>query len=153
MSLADYYNRSALAASQVLAGFDEQRIRETLDRERVGLIIGAEAAKSPEGRTLIDLLVRLVARFYPTVVIRGESGGENVIKEAVALARRINPAIEFGAEPTVEIAIGKVAADTGEWPRIFVGSDGWTAFVGTAHDYQVGNSENPLGAGIAACPV
>src|SRR5467141_206779 len=106
MGLADYYARNALAASQVLAGFDAERIRETLDREQVGLSIGTDAAESREGRTLIDLLVRLLARLYPTLTIRSESGGRTAAEEAVNLARRINPAVEFSSEPTVEIAVG-----------------------------------------------
>ena len=88
MALADYYARNALAASQVLAGFDAERIRVTLDRERVGLSIGTDATESSEGRTLIDLLVRLVARLYPTLAIRSEPGGRSAVEEAVNLAAK-----------------------------------------------------------------
>lgn len=66
MALADYYARSALAASQVLAGFDEQRFRGVLEGVRVGLVIGTDAVQCTEGRALLDLLVRLLARMYPT---------------------------------------------------------------------------------------
>ena len=105
MALADYYARTAIAASQVLSGFDEGRIREALDRVRVGIAIDSDTARCSEGRALLDLLVRLLARFYPTLVIRRklELG---VAEDAMRLARRINPNIEFGSEPTVEIVIG-----------------------------------------------
>src|ERR1700674_2055845 len=60
MALADYYARNALAASQVLAGFDEERIRMALESVRVGLAIGTDAAQCSEGRALLDLLIRLL---------------------------------------------------------------------------------------------
>lgn len=151
MALADYYARNALAAAQVLAGFDEQRIRETLDKVRVGLCIGTDAAQSSEGRTLIDLLVRLLARLYPTLAIRSESGGRTAAEEVLNLARRINPAVEFSSDPTVEVAVGTALPSAGDWPRIFVGSNGWNAFVATAGPRAVGSSDNPFGAGAAAC--
>jgi hypothetical protein len=151
MALAEYYARNALAASQVLAGFDAERIRVTLDRERVCLSIGTDAAESSEGRTLIDLLVRLLARLYPTLTIRSESGGRTAAEEAVNLARRINPDVEFSSDPTVEIAVGTALPSSGACPRIFVGSNGWNAFVATAGPRTVGSSDNPFGAGAAAC--
>ncbi len=151
MALADYYARNALAASQVLGGFDEQRIRAVVDSVRVGVAIGTEAAQCSEGRAILDLLIRLLARFYPTLVVRSEIGAQRATDDAISLARRINPKIEFASEPTVEIAIGTELPPSGGWPRIFVGSNNWDAFVGTAEPRTLGNSENPFGAGAAAC--
>jgi hypothetical protein len=151
MALADYYARNALAASQVLGGFDEQRIRAVLDSVRVGVAIGTEAAQCSEGRALLDLLIRLLARVYPTLVVRSEIGAQQTADDAMSLARRINPKIEFASEPTVEIAIGVALPPSGGWPRIFVGSNNWNAFVSTAESRTLGNSENPFGAGVAAC--
>src|SRR5713101_5524961 len=115
MALADYYARSALAASQVLSGFDEERIRAVLDSARVGLAIGTDAPKCSEGRALLDLLVRLLARLYPTVVIRSEIGGQDAANDAMSLARAINPNIDFASDPTVEIAIGAELPPAGGW--------------------------------------
>lgn len=151
MALADYYARSALAASQVLSGFDEVRIRAVLGSARVGLAIGADAPKCSEGRALLDLLVRLLARLYPTVVIRSGIEAQDAVNEAMRLARAINPSIEFASVPTVEIAIGSALPPPGGWRRIFVGSNNWNAFVGTRNSRTLGSSENPLGAGAAAC--
>src|SRR5260370_40684920 len=106
MALADYYGRNALAVAQVLAGFDEQRIRAALDKVRVGLCIGTDAAESSEGRTLIDLLVRLLARLYPTLAVRSEIGGRTAAEEPLNLARRINPAMEFSSGPPAAVAVG-----------------------------------------------
>ena len=124
MALADYYARNALAAAQVLAGFDEQRIREVLESVRVGVLIATDAAQSPEGQALIDLQMRLLARIYPTLIIYGEKGSQAAIDKAMELARLINPAMAFGSDPTVEIVIGSAGPTSGKYPRIFVGCDG-----------------------------
>ena len=63
MAFADYYGRNAVAASQVLAGYDDERIRSVLSNVRVGIAIGADAVDCAETAPLIDLLVRIVARF------------------------------------------------------------------------------------------
>jgi|SRR6185312_2069574 hypothetical protein len=151
MAIADYYSRSALAASQVLSGFDEDRIRTVLCSASVGVAIGSDAARCNEGRTLLDLVVRLVARLYPTLVIRGEVGAEEACDKARSLARAINPNVEFESSPTVEIAIGSDLPAGSGWPQIFAGSGNWNAFVGTKHLQTLGNSDNPFGAGAAAC--
>jgi hypothetical protein len=151
MALADYYARNALAASQVLGGFDEERIRLTLARERIGVSIGTDAAESTEGQALIDLLVRLLARLYPILTIRSESGGRTAAEDALNLARRINPGVEFSSDPTVEIVVGSALPSAGACARIFVGSNDWNAFVGNTGPKSVGNSDNPFGAGAAAC--
>jgi hypothetical protein len=151
MALADYYARSALAAAQVLSGFDEERIRAVLDSARVGLAIGTDAAESSEGQALVDLLVRLLARLYPTLVIRGNAEAQATVDHAVKLARAINPKVEFASRPTVEIAIGRTLPSAVRCPRIFASSVDWNAFVGTKKPRPVGTSLNPFGAGAAAC--
>src|SRR5713101_5524960 len=112
MALADYYARSALAASQVLSGFDEERIRAVLDSARVGLAIGTDAPKCSEGRALLDLLVRLLARLYPTVVIRSEIGGQDAANDAMSLARAINPNIDFASHPPAGGSSAPIAIST-----------------------------------------
>jgi len=150
MALADYYGRSALAASQILAGFDEQRIRAVLESARVGLAIGTDAAECNEGHNIVDLLIRLLARLYPTLVIRNEIGAQHVADRARSLAISINPSIDFACDPTVEIAIGTRLPPTRDCPRIFVGSDNWQAFVSNKEPRTLGSSGNPFGSGTAA---
>ena len=64
MALAEYYERAALAASQIIAGFAPDLFRRTLEQANVGLTIDKEAATSDEGKALADLAVRLLARLY-----------------------------------------------------------------------------------------
>lgn len=151
MALADYYARNAVAASQVLAGFDEERIRAALADARVGIAIGTEVAKCWEARTLIDLLVRLLARLYPTLVIRGETGAQEVVETAKSLATDINPRIDFEAAATVEVVVGTSLPRFEGCQRIFAGSDGWHAFLGLDQQLKLGTTYNPFGPGVAAC--
>jgi molybdopterin/thiamine biosynthesis adenylyltransferase len=143
VALADYFRRSAIAASQVVAGFDEEAIRQRLQDVRVGVIVGDAA--TPEGVALADLTIRLLARLYPTLVLSGDSPG------LALLAKEINPNIEISDEGAdVAIAIGVDAKATAD-STIFAGSDGWIARVSAAGPLATGASANPFGAGAAAC--
>src|SRR5947209_8892889 len=105
MALPDYFARNAVAAAQVLAGFDEERLAAVLQTVRVGVTIANDAWQTLEGRAQLDLVTRILARLYPTLVFRTD--GNETVPDAVAdLARAINPRIEFTGEPTVEIIIG-----------------------------------------------
>lgn len=149
MALADYYERTAQAVSQVLAGFDDAAFREKVQKLHVGVAYGRDAAASPEGRALLDLLVRLLARFYPTLSVVAP---DDELRTALFdLAVSINPAIaiECKTTPTVGIAIGREAVPFVD--TIYAGSDGWRGHVGTIRPYSVGSSREPFGPGIAAC--
>ena len=76
MALADYYERAALAASQLIAGFVPDLFRRTLEDTSVGLAIDREAATSDEGKALSELSIRLLARLYPCLEVRAEVSTE-----------------------------------------------------------------------------
>jgi hypothetical protein len=147
MALADYFRKSAVAASQVVAGFDEAAIRERLDQCDVGVMIGNDAQRSPEGLAATDTLVRLIARFYPRISFQSNAD----IATWVELARSINPEIEIHEDtPQIGVAVG-IEAPRAAALTISIGSDGWDATLSTTELMKVGNSLNPFGAGIAAC--
>jgi hypothetical protein len=150
MAVADFYARGAVAASQVLAGFDEPRFRATLEDVRLAIAFGADAANSREGSALLDLLVRLLSRLYPTLILQPEHGADRVASELSALARGINPEITLAGSPTIRVVVGSLPATSGSSRQIFVGSDGWNALVSTNGPRKIGASNNPLGAGVAA---
>jgi hypothetical protein len=147
MALADYHERAALAASQVIAGFDLDLFRTVLNETAVGIGIGRQAGDSNEGRFIADLTIRLLARLYPLLELRVEASAQ--AESLAALARAINPQIEITTNASVGISIG-----TGS-PKFstsyFAGSNGWDAFVSSREPLQTGSSPNPLGAGVAAC--
>jgi hypothetical protein len=149
MALADYYRRAAVAASQVIAGFDEEAFRETLGRTKVGLGVGREAAGTDEGLALTDLTIRLLARLYPSIEVAAASGAEDLAEAITSLALRINPRMERADQVDVGISIGE---DAPSYPTtIFAGSSGWDAFLSTQDPLSVRDSPNPLGAGASAC--
>jgi hypothetical protein len=147
MGLADYFGRSAVAAGQVLAGYDERAIRERLDTQRIGLQVGPSATTA-EGRALTDLIVRLLARLYPSLVIQGR-GADGWAAELADLARAINPAIELDGAPTLVLGVGDDVP--GGARALFAGSTGWTALFSRTAPQPVGTTNNPFGAGTSAC--
>lgn len=149
MPLADYHRRTAIAASQVIAGFDEQLFQATLENTTVGIALGREVGKTREGRALADLTVRLLARLYPTLALLPRSGAEPLSAELSALAKEINPNITIADHAGVGIAVG---LDAPTFDRTFhAGSDAWTALLSSRTPQPVGESAIPFGAGAAAC--
>ncbi|MCW2993824.1 MAG: thiF family protein [Conexibacter sp.] len=136
--LADYYSRSALAAAQVLEGFDPVRFRAHLEATTVGLSV---RSLDGEAGALADLAVRLLARLYPSLEIRGPG-------ELAALARAINPNIDIvdGAKHGIVVGDGDPFEES-----VFAGSDGWVARVRSDAPMATCDSSNPVGAGAAAC--
>lgn len=149
MALADYHQRSAVAAAQILAGFDEEAFRHRLESETIELSFGTDARRR-EGRHALDLAVRLIARLYPVVSIRPRAKGDALADELTSLARSINPLIDISSRPgTRVIAIGADVARYRRW-TVFVGSNGPDATLSTTDPQTVGDSDNPFGAGAAA---
>ena len=90
LAIPDYFQRNAVAISQAISGLDEQRLEARLADVCIGVTNGPDAG-GEEGRAMADLLVRLLARLYPSLVIREEGEG-GVGDQISALARRIKPA-------------------------------------------------------------
>ena len=147
MALAPYHRRAALAAAQLLEGFDEHRFAEALGQP-VGISFGSDAVASAEGRALVDLSLRLVARLYPTIELRATPGAEEHGAHLVRLARKINPEIALGESDT-GIVVGGEAEPFAE--SVFAGSEGWDALVSTETKQSIAEGSNTLGAGASAC--
>lgn len=148
MALAEYFKRNAVAASYVIAGFDEQQFAKKLAECRIGVSFSQQAL-SGEGRNLLELLIRILARLYPVISLRsgGRSGLASDLRD---LALSINPLIEVDeGDASIGVCVGEGAI--AHWQTsIFAGSDKWRGFVSTESPRTVGDSSNPFGAGIAA---
>lgn len=144
MGLADYYQRGALAAAQVLTGFNEGLFRARLDETGVGVAV--QSAESPQAQALADLLIRLLARLYPHLTLIGD---EPIASNLRDLARRVNPRIELQGDATVGVSVGNLAKPFET--TFYAGSQGWDALVSRTHPQAIGASRNPFGAGVAAC--
>ena len=132
-----------------MCGLDEERLASMLEPVCIGVTIGADAG-GKEGLATVDLLVRLLARLYPSIVIHDEVGG-GVADEAVALAQRINPGVNLSGQPTVEVVVGSARHRPQSAGTVFAGSAGWCARLSMCRPQACGESNNPLGAGVAAC--
>jgi hypothetical protein len=142
--LADYYQRSAVAAAQVLAGFDENWFKERLGSTPVGVSLGRDAT-SAQGAALADLVVRLLARLYPAITVVGEA---QHVEPLVALAQRINPRIDVVEDAQIGIVVGHAAPFA---ESVFAGCDGWDALISRDTPQPVTSGVGPFGAGTAAC--
>lgn len=142
--LADWFARSAVAAAQVLEGFDEERFRAHLE----GTVVGVSATTvTQEGQALLDMLVRLLARLYPRLAINVPGAYGARLRE---LADAINPKVEL-AEAR-DGGLGVVVGDGDPFEEsIYAGCDGWDALVGSGGALATGDSANPFGAGAAGC--
>lgn len=147
MALAPFFQRAAVAASQVIAGFDPVRFEAAVSARPVGFAMDATSCSRREGRVLADLEVRLLARLYPTISLEVADPGLRTELHDLALA--INPDLEIVSGATIGIAVGTASHRFGT--TIFAGSDGWNGRIGTTRPYAVRDSDNPFGAGVAAC--
>ena len=95
MALANFFDKAAMAAAQVLQGFDRDALAAALESRAVGIAFDGAAARSLEGCRTIELAVNLMARLYPRLAIvpQGPRTGKRATDLATA-ARAINPAIE-----------------------------------------------------------
>ena len=143
MSLAPYYGRAALAAAQVLQGFEPETFKARLMENPVGISVDKADLSTFEGRVTTEMLVRLLARLYPMVCLF------DAADTFEGLARSINPEIELDQrDPAFVLSVGKAARAQGR--VIYAGSDGWSAFLSTRRPLEVHDTTNPFGAALAA---
>jgi len=153
MALAPYFAKAALAASGVIRGLDYTRLASRLEGLQVGVLLGSDAG-GPEGRVTAELLVNLLARFYPRIGIsESESGKSAYTRELIALARRTNPDIEVthGVHEATVVAVVGGARPPDKIPAVYLGSSGWVARFSPGEPQGCDSSTNPLGAAAAAC--
>ena len=152
MALADYFPRDALAISQVLQGFDSDAFTEQLEGVRVAIAFDEEAATSRDGRSLLDLSVRLAARLYPSLTLLTVPAADDFAEELIALAISINPNIETSSSGVAHVALSVgVDAPPVDAQTVYAGCDGWVGMVGIQGPYGTSDEGNPFGAGFAAC--
>ncbi len=152
MALADYFARDAIAISQVLQGFESNAFNARLQRVRVAVAFGEEAAASRDGRELLDLSVRLLARLYPSLILVNGAASDRFAGELMALADSINPNIDTSKTGTADVGLSiGLDAPALEIPTVYAGCDGWLARVGSGSPYGTSDLGNPFGAAFAAC--
>ncbi|HET6252976.1 MAG TPA: E2 ligase fold family C protein [Puia sp.] len=149
MALANFFDKTALQASQVLADYNREQFEAILMSHRVLLSCDETCQDSPEADATLDLAVRLLARLYPYLIIEGPLAMKERLQH---LAVQINPRIEVfdPSTATVAVVVGRTRLE-GDFPVFYIGSDGWKARLSTSEPIGSLGSENPFGAGAAAC--
>lgn len=154
MALANFFDKAAMSAAQVLRGADHTSFTSIIESQTVGLAFDDQAAASAEGRAALGLAVNLLARLYPRLAIApGGAQAEPLAEQLITEARAINPEIEIVdsvAQASAVLAAG-ASPITANAPVVYVGSDGWLAKVSSRGPIRSGDTENPFGAGAAAC--
>jgi molybdopterin/thiamine biosynthesis adenylyltransferase len=154
MALAPFFDKAALAASHILRGFDYVTFAETLNKHIVGVAFDEAAAISFEGPKTLHLSINLLARLYPRLAIVGL--GENTSEpqsDLAELAQAINPNIEIVtslSDVCVCLVVGETRIDTSA-RLVYIGSTGWLVRVSAHNPVGSGDTDNPFGAGAAAC--
>lgn len=152
MALARFFDKSALAASHVLQGYDHQLFSDSLASSHVALFFDDAAEKSHEGRWTLGLSVNLLARFYPRIAIVSH-GSSSFVGELSALARVINPLIEVENilhDSSLCLVVGESVPSKSAF-SIYVGSNGWVAKISSLAPVGSANTPIPFGANAAAC--
>lgn len=153
MALANFFERTATAAAQVLQNFDLPAFKALLGNTVVGVAFD-DAALSREGLAALELSVSLLARLYPKIGIialaeAARPAGTRLAKQA----RGINPEVEITkriGQVDVCLVVGETSV-SGDLRPIYIGSEDWIARLSTEEPVGSGNSLNPFGAGVAAC--
>lgn len=152
MALANFFDKSALAASQILTNYDRSDFERNLNESPVEVAYDHAAVSSAEGKATLEMTMNLLARLYPKVIITEIGMGESTHKKVLeAIALSINPLIDIYEEkPCVTISVGNTAVER-DTPVFYLGSDNWTVNFSDSNPVGSGLSENPFAAGAAAC--
>ena len=112
------------------------------------------AASTFEGRVTLELLVNLLARFYPRLgILSSDAETDRLRRGLCEQAVAINPQIELTLESdklAAVVSVGTAVAPAGV-RAIYVGSRGWTMHISPDAPVGCGDSPNPFAAAAAAC--
>lgn len=157
MALAKYFSKDLLAINRLMNS-DQSAFEKILKEKVVALAFDENAIHSDEGNCGLDLIIRLLARFYPNIKIVDLSNVNDEKKDSlIALAKEINGNIEVvpdSEEEDVLILAGytdkQIQANV---PNFYFGSDNWISRYSISKSKSFGGTNNPFGSGIAACIV
>jgi hypothetical protein len=153
MALAKYFDKNALAASQILAGYDRQSFEERLNNAHIEIAFDNQAVQTKEGTYLLDMIVRLASRLYPKVKFSPlQKSAESIVPGLSALVLSINDRIEINTEGKffATIVVGNTPVNRNGMV-FYTGSSGWLAKLSASSPMGSAGTSNPFGAGFAAC--
>lgn len=135
---------------------------------RLAIVVGAEDAEEPQGQLVTSFAANLAVRLFPvvqdlTVVL--ERDAPMVVRlgrwQAPTLGKHLHQMLtsighlatwRIGREePTSDCQLRVGSLPGGGASSVFVGSNGWNAYVSPTGPMEVGGAANPVGAFAAAC--
>lgn len=155
MGFASYFERDIRALNNRFSQQTENQFKQILNDHIICIQIDDQFTSNKEADVFIELLVRIISRFYPKIMFRcTHPEGDKYIKRLKRLSKSINSNIEFGGNS--DLATYTVIADKKyrlpkESIGIYSGSSGWTAMISKSKNQSFDKSNNPFGASIAAC--
>src|SRR5579871_1429030 len=153
MSLAKFFDKSVLAASEILSGFSYLHFEQVLKNVIVQIGYDSKDASTFEGQCALDMSVRLLARLYPTLSIKAlDDEANSILPGLVKVARDINPEITIlthSDKANITLVIGEKPFNGDV--VYYIGSENWVAKFSSKSPVGCQDSANPLGAGAAAC--
>ena len=155
MALGKYFSKDLLAIHKVISTSPDL-LEEKLNNTVVGIAFDKNAIETLEGQKCLDLLIRLLSRFYPVLkIINLSEGQKNYVELKLSiLAKKINSNISLVGKEVTEsilIVVGKTEAEietTAE--TFFLGSDNWLSYFSQNKSKSFSNSSNPFGCGFSA---
>jgi hypothetical protein len=156
MAFAEYFDKNLQAAAVLLKSLNSEAFKAVLENEIIGISFDEAAVSTREGRSTLDMAVRLIARLYPEIAITGlDSLAAAQVGAYTTLAAAINPNINANSAKVVtrRLVVGKtqIPAPESEARTWYIGSNNWITKVSACTPVGCGRSGNPFGAGVAAC--
>lgn len=151
MALAKYISKNILAIRQALSQGSVDAFEKVLSENCIEIAFD-DQCKTREGKALLDLLTRLLARLYPRMKFTDISSKNGETKSHLQeLALSINSLLNIEDGPAnLCVVIGKNTYGP-KGAAIYTGSQDWVAKVHSETPCQSHDSTNPFGAGVAAC--
>lgn len=143
MSIPRFFERVHAAVGRHLV-VEREALSELLD----AVVVGVECAEPADlaASWTGELLVNQLARLYPRLCIFGDA---TTAARFRALARSINPLVEFDDRPEAATATVSLVTDA-HAGSLVVGSSGWSTFVGSAIPEPRVSCPNVFAAAAAA---
>jgi hypothetical protein len=155
MGFAKYFNRDIIALNKRLSPDAENNFNSILQARLVGIEFDEQVRDSLEASTCIELLIRILSRFYPKLKLEANfEGADEHIRNLRALAKSINANIDFADRneiPDIAIIASRATSKKDKSVNLFLGSENWKARMSRTKPLSFGQSDNPFGASVAAC--
>jgi len=157
MAQAKYFSKDLLAINRLI-NTNQNAFEKILNNKIVAIAFDENALITEEGKNGLDLIIRLVARFYPKIKLIDLSEQNSEAKRGLEkLALGINGNIEIVSdadEEDVLILAGLTNKPINSGVQTFYfGSDNWISKYSIKKKQSFNSTANPFGCGIAACIV